>query len=374
MSSRPNKKNVSIQQVLTALLDTSTPFPPTYLHQFSDLEGSNLEALRSIWPQINPQRRYNLLEDLEELAEADTLVSFDNVARLGLDDPDPRVRTVAVRLLWEDEDPRLVPVFLRILQQDANIDARAAAATALGLFIYLGELEELDEKILHQVEDRLIEVMRGSDDTLVRRRALESLGFSGRDEVAPLIRQAYDSGDPDWMSSALFAMGRSADQVWVPEIKRTLRHPKANVQLEAVRAAGELAIETARRTLLDMLEEEAQDSEVRPAVIWSLSQIGGEEVRETLEQILEETDDEEEMDLVEKALDNLTFTEDMDMFSMLDFPGLGQVDREINLEDEERELNDDPFNQNEDDEETGGNGSSSTGRDPGRGNPHRRSS
>lgn len=374
METRPNKKNVSIQQVLTALIDYSTVFPPTYLHQFTDLEGADLEALRSVWPQVHPQRRHALLEDLEELAESDTMVSFDNVARLALDDPDPRVRTVAIRLLWEAEDPRLAPIFQALLENDENIEVRAAAATALGLFIYLGELEELDANLQRKIEDQLITVMKSSIDPLVRRRALESLGFSSRDEVAPLLREAYASDDSDWVSSALFAMGRSADQAWAPEVKRMLHSPKANIQLEAVRAAGELQIDTTRRALLDLLEEEAQDSEVRPAVIWSLSQIGGEEVRETLEQILEETEDEEEIELLENALDNLSFTEDMDPFGMLELGGLGQVDREVNLEADEGAPDEVPDLEDEEEDEPGGSSSGYTGRDPGKDRNRRTSS
>ncbi len=58
-----------------------------------------------------------------------------------------------------------------------------------------------------------------------------------------------------------------------------------------------------------MLEEGVEDDEVRMAVIWALSKIGGEDVRETLEQLMEETDDEDEAELIEEAIDNLFFTE-----------------------------------------------------------------
>jgi HEAT repeat protein len=324
MTNYPQKKNVSLQQVLTALLDESSILPPVYLRQFTDLEGADLEALRSVWLQVKPHRRLSLLEDLEDLAEADTLVSFDNVARLALKDPDPRVRTVAIRLLWEAEDPRLAVTFIQMLNKDPDPVVRAAAANALGLFIYLGEVEEIPEETLHRVEDSLLAVMSGSDETLIRRRALESLGYSGRPEVPGLIRAAYDSDDPDWMSSALFAMGRSADNAWAPEVIRMLRHPKSNVQLEAVRAAGSLELEKSRRILLDLLEEEAQDSEIRAAIFWSLSQIGGEEVRETLESILEETEDEEEVETLEDALDNLSFTEDVGLYGLFDFANADQ--------------------------------------------------
>lgn len=326
LTNHPQKKNVSLQQVLAALLDDQSVFPPAYLRHFSDLEGADLESLRSVWPQVKAHRRLALLEDLEDLAENDTLVSFDAVARMALTDEDPRVRTVAVRLLWEDEDPRLASAFIQMMNEDADAGVRAAAASALGLFIYLGETEKIPEQILHQVEESLLKVHAGQDDALIRRRALESLGYSGRPEVAKIIQAAYASQDMDWVASSLFAIGRSADSAWEPQVMRMLRYPKANVQLEAVRAAGALELEKSRRILLDLLEEEAQDSEIRAAIFWSLSQIGGEEVRETLETILEETEDEEEAEILEDALDNLSFTEDVGLYGLFDFANAGGMD------------------------------------------------
>lgn len=329
MANRPQKKNVSMQQVIAALLDESNIFPPAYLHHFSDLEGADLAELRRTWPQVSAQRRFLLLGDLEELAEVDTLVSFDNLARMALADEDARVRAVAIRLLWESDDARIAKELMNMLEKDESADVRAAAATGLGTFVYQGELEELDADLHHSIEDQLLGVVEGQDEALVRRRALESLGFSGRSEVPPLIRKAYDSGDVDWMVSGLFAMGRSADNAWDPDVKRMLRHPRAEVQFEAVRAAGELSIESARRVLLDLLEEEAQDADIRHAVIWSLSQIGGEQVRETLETLLDETEDEEEAELLENALDNLSFTEDVGLYSMLDMDQMGLQNEEL---------------------------------------------
>jgi HEAT repeat protein len=340
MANQSQKKNVSMQQVITALLDESNLFPPAYLRHFSDLEGHDLAELRRAWPQVTAQRRFLLLGDLEDLAEVDTLVSFDNLAQMALKDEDARVRTVAIRLLWESEDPRIAKDLMALLEKDPSPDVRAAAATGLGTFVYQGELEELDETLRHGIEDQLLSVVQGQDEVLVRRRALESLGFSGRSEVPGLIRKAYDSGEVDWMVSALFAMGRSADNAWDADVKRMLRHPKAEVQFEAVRAAGELSIESARRVLLDLLEEEAQDTEIRQAAIWSLSQIGGEQVRETLETLLEETEDEEEAELLENALDNLSFTEDVGLYSMFDIDeltGQGENLREYFSEQDEAE-------------------------------------
>ena len=329
MTNLPQKKNVSLQQVLSAMLDDNAPFPPAFLRQLSDLEGMDLAALESIWPRVKPARRAELIENLSDLAQNDTLVMFDSIARMALTDTDPRVRATAVGMLDQDEDPRLAQIFINMMLQDPDPTVRSEAAGALGWLVYRGELEELPEDIHHHVEDELLRVIDGSDEKQVRRSALEAMGFSSRSEVNPLLRNAYTSGDDEWLVSALFAMGRSADQVWEPDVKRMLRHGNSDVQFEAVRAAGELALESTRRILLDLLEEEVQEFEVRAAVIWSLSQIGGDETRDTLEELLESSDDEQEMELLEDALDNLTFTEDMSELDLMDFDKLGEANRPI---------------------------------------------
>ncbi|MBE0695734.1 MAG: HEAT repeat domain-containing protein [Anaerolineaceae bacterium] len=311
---------------MAALLDDKNFFPPSYLHHLSDLEGADLESLRSVWPQASPNRRFTLLEDLEELAEEDTLVSYDSIARMALQDEDPRVRTIAVRLLWEADDPKLAQIFIKMVHEDPEIQVRAAVATALGMFVYLGELEEISKQLHHKIEDLLLQIVNGTDDILVRRRALESLGFSGRKEVPSLIRMAYENGDISWLASALFAMGRSADESWAPEVLRMLRHQQTSVQLEAIRAAGELTLDSARRPILLLLDDELLDSEIRAAIYWSLSKIGGDDVRETLEEHLEQTEDDEEAEIIEDALENLDFTEELNMFEMLDLDDLPSDD------------------------------------------------
>ena len=69
------------------------------------------------WPRVNPNRRIALMDDLEEMAESDTLVNFDNFARSVLNDSEPGVRSRAITLLWENEGPDLVPIFIDLMQQ-----------------------------------------------------------------------------------------------------------------------------------------------------------------------------------------------------------------------------------------------------------------
>jgi HEAT repeat protein len=312
-------KIIAFQTVLDALLDDSQPFSPHYLYLFSDIESGQLKLLLKAWPQVSLARQRALLEDLEELAEDDTLLCFDDLARALLQDPDPQVRVQALRLLWECEDAKLVPTFLEILTEDSDSNVRAAAATALGVFIYLGEIEEIAEQTLHKVEDSLLAVIHSDEDTLVRRRALEALGWSSRPEVPALIEAASGDKNLDWKVSALFAMGRSSDERWGKQVLPNLRNRNEAIRLEALRAAGELALASARPILLDMLADE-EEVEARHEIIWALTKIGGAEVNDRLVELLEMAEfDEEETEFIEEALENLAFTEEISEFDLFDF-------------------------------------------------------
>lgn len=323
-------------EVIQALLDENSPLQPRFVYRLSDLGSSDLTELERNWERVPAWRRQALMEDIENLGESDFLLSFERVSRLALTDGDPRVRELAVRTLWDYESEDLVPVFLNLMESDAILDVRAAAASALGKYIYLGELEELAESLLHEVEERLLKVAGGSDLSLVRRRSLEAMGFSAHPRVPELIEQAYRSGNNDWIASALFAMGRSANSRWIPQVLEMLDHDFPAVRMEAARAAGELEAGQALSALLQLLTDE--DDEVRAAAIWSLSQLGGQGVREALEMMYEETRDDEEAELLEAALDNLDFTEEMSFFStLMDIEDEGADDEDA---DEEYDLDD----------------------------------
>jgi HEAT repeat protein len=313
-----NTTPISFQSVLDALLSDRKEFPRRYLHEFSDIGTLELKTLLDIWPQIKPGRKLTLLEELDALAETDTLVSFDDVARALLTDPEPDVRTRAIRLLDEYEDPKVVPSYLDMLKNDPDVNVRVEAANALHLFVDLGELEEIPANIYRQVEDALLASAASEDNLRVRRVALESLGYSSRPEVVTLIDSAFHREDPAWQASSLVAMGRSADERWTDAVTRSLVHVDDRIRKAAVQAAGELSLQAARTILLKMLSEE-EDATILSAVIWSLSQIGGEDVRTYLENLLDQLEDDEQIAFLEEALDNLAFTEDLERFDLLAF-------------------------------------------------------
>ena len=312
-----NPSKVTFPDVLKVMLDESKPFHPRYLYHLSDLEEPQLQQLEDVWSQVTDQRRQSILEDIEELGETNLTLSFEEFSRFTVRDSDPRVRELSVRVLWEYESPSLAPLYLDLLAKDSQVNVRAVAATALGKFVYLGEIDDLPQEMLDQIVDRLLEIYRSSEAQQVRRSALESLGYSSREEVNSLIESAYHSGVQDWIASALIAMSRTAHQKWEPYVIEMLESDEDDVRYEAARAAGELETKKAKPLLMAMLDDSS--SEIRMAAIWSLSQIGGEGVEDALIQLYEETEDDEEADLIDLALDNLSFTEDMQLFTMLEY-------------------------------------------------------
>jgi HEAT repeat protein len=316
----PRPKSKPFSEIIDALLTINTPFSPTYLHEFSDLHPDSLVNLKQIWSKIDSQRRFSLLEDLENLAEADTHVCFDEVAFIALEDTDPDTRSVAIRLLWECKNQRLIPIFLSLMETDGSEKVRAAAAAALGLFVYLGELEELHSDTLIEIENCLLSMMQSTDTPMVRQRVLESLGYSSRDEIDELLLKAFESDDADWTCCSIYAMGRSADIKWERFILKMLDHPNVRIQFEAVRTAGQLELHGARKPLDELLEEpESLDDEVRIAAIMALSTIGGETASSTLEQLITQSSDADEIAAIQDAIDHLKFTNGDPSFDLLAF-------------------------------------------------------
>lgn len=312
------EQTTSFQTILDSLIASGKDFPRRYLQHFSDIGPLELKTALEVWPRVKLDRKLSLLKGLSSLAEKDTLVNFDGFARSILDDADASVRVQAIRLLGECEDVKLVPVYIGLLKSDPDVNVRAEAANALNLFVDLGELDEIPEEVYGEAQSALLESARSEKETRVRRHALESLGWSSNPEVVELIESAFEQENIDWKVSALIAMGRSADDRWEDRVLRCLLDDDDRLRKAAVQSAGMLGFKSARLPLLRMLESE-DNSEVISAAIWSLSQIGGEDVQLYIENLIDQTEDEDLIEFLEDALDNLAFTEDLDRFELMSF-------------------------------------------------------
>lgn len=305
----------SLQKLVGELTVGNGSFSARTLRLLSDADGATLQALAQAWPSAPLNRKIELLDALHGMEDDDTLVSFIEVGRQLLADPDADIRLRAIRLLEECRDGRIAGPLGRMLGADASAEVREQAAAALAQFVEMGELDELNEDLLHQTEEILLTASDGDSSGRVRRAALESLGYSSRPEVAKRIQSALEHQNADWCASALCAAGRSSDERWHEAVLARLTDENPQIRVAAVRAAGDLAIAGSVNALLRLLEQE-EDDEITGAAIWSLSQIGGTDARVYIQNLMDRAEDDEDVAFLEDVLENLDFTEEMDHFDL----------------------------------------------------------
>lgn len=308
---------LNFQNVLDHLLDSKKDIPAGHLAYYSDLDPKSLRLFLDVWSSVPQKRKLLLLDTLTSHLDEETIVSYEDIGRALLDDPDAEVRARALGLLAESDDPKLVDKLLKILQSDSDLAPRIKATILLGGFVLMGELEELDESRLRKIEDALIAIIRSDENPSLRRAAVEAFGYSGRDEAVAILESAYEREDPLWVASALRAMGRSHDNRWDDSVVSKLLDADPRVRFAAAEAAGELTIEEAGPVMLKMLEDEEEDDNVTMAAIWALSQIGGDDARAYILNMLDNTEDEDAAEFLEDALENLDFNEELNKFDLL---------------------------------------------------------
>jgi len=290
---------------------------------FSDVVPVHLKPLLEVWEEIPLSRRHSLLTHLKRELDANLLYNFNALARPLLHDEDGITRAYAIRLLADYRREDLVPIFIDIALNDPEIEVRTDTISLLGIYVYHGELEEISAKNLKKIEDALLEIAQNAKRVKLKQYAIEALGFSSREEVPALIAKAWQEEPAMWKASALFAMGRSYDERWQEQILEGLVHENEIVRLAATKSAGNLSLALARPILLKNLGEEKDEAVLRVS-IWSLSEIGGEDVREHLLSLLDqfEGEDEEQEAFLEDALENLDFTEGVQTLATFDFDAL----------------------------------------------------
>jgi HEAT repeat protein len=293
----------SLEALLKHLADEPQPLSVARLYALSNLERDDLAHIQTAWPDLPDDRRRAAMRHLADITETNFEVDFGSMFRLGLKDSDPGVREAAIDGLWEDEDPALIEPLVQIMQDDAFENVRAAAANALGHFIYLDELEDISHAQVLPALEALRKIIATPDDSLeVRRRAVEAIAYSSADDVPEIIRVAYTSPHEPTRLSAIYAMGNSADDRWIETVIEELEAQSPAMRYEAARAAGELEARNAVSTLARLLDD--PDREVQEMAVWALGQIGGDQARKLVTQ-LAKSDDEALAEAATEALEEM---------------------------------------------------------------------
>jgi HEAT repeat protein len=207
--------NLDFEKLLQQIGDAENRLSISSLYCLSGMDRNETLLFQKAWPSMTVERRRQIINFLIEIAEASFEVNFDRVFRFCLGDEDEKVRVAAIEGLWEDHDTALLNPLISLLRDDPSISVRAGAAAALGRYVLLGELDKIKAQHFALVREALLETIHSSfEDPAVRQRAIESIAYSGDEGVREIIEAAYYHEDQRMRTSAVFAMGRSADPYW----------------------------------------------------------------------------------------------------------------------------------------------------------------
>lgn len=296
-----------LEDVIATLL--AGEYPRSVLVGLSDLSVREAERLRSAWPDVDAEVCLAVTSELNDLAEERVDYLFGRALLTMLDDSEPAVRQKALAGLWEHDDPRFAITLVSFLTSDPSEDVRAEAARGLGRFVEMAELGELDEDLAETVCSSLLDVLGDETESLhVRARSLESAAvLSQREEVYTAIERFFEEDDTGFRSTALYAMGRSLNSRFLPDVLNETASDDAEVRFEAARAAGRLGDTSALPVLADLADDE--DAEVRHASINALGEIGGKAAIRYLRR-LGESAPEADLELIEEALEEASVVTD----------------------------------------------------------------
>jgi HEAT repeat protein len=309
---------MEMKDIIKEIADADKPLVNSHLAELSRLTATDMPLLKSVWKSIDVKRRRQVITRLAELAKDSVELTFDLVYKYALSDPDAEVRTASIDGLWENEDPLLIGKYIRLMESDSSSEVQAAAASALSKFAVLAECGEIRSDYTGPISTALLATIDNTGKPVeVRRRALESAAPLSLPAIREAIKKAYDSRDERFVISAIYAMGRTCDEAWLPILYKELDNPNAEIRYEAAGACGEIGDESSVSHLMEHIYD--SDIEVRLAMIQALAKIGGKEAQRGLQKVARDPN-EAIREAVAQALSEIKTMENMTLFEM-DLPG-----------------------------------------------------
>ncbi len=297
------EKQLPFSSVLEQLF-TADPLPLELLYRLSDMSDADEANFWGGWTAVADERRRVIMRHLADISEENFVVDFVPIFAKAINDSFAPVRVAALDGLWDATNISLVRPIIRLMQTDEDVDARAAAASALAHYVLLAEWGQVPASISPAIVEALLaEYDKPDMEIAVKRSALEALGAANHPRVPGIIEDAYESAQLDIQISAVFAMGNSADPRWLPTVIDEMQNPSEDMRAEAARAAGLIGGSDAVEALANLLMDE--DLAVSLAAVEALGQIAGDRPTELLEALLHDSDFEDLHEAVEEALEEM---------------------------------------------------------------------
>jgi HEAT repeat protein len=309
---------LNIKQLIEEIADAGRPLVNRHLADLSQMTATDIPILKSAWSKMAVDRRRQIISRLVETTKDNVELNFELVFKIALTDGDADVRTKGIDGLWENEDPALIKTFIGLLEHDSSPEVQAAAAAALGKFSVLAECGDIRADYKTELTRALLTAFDDSARPVeVKRRALEAVSPLSLPPVKEAIRKAYESRDERLVVSAIFGMGKTCNDAWLPVLYKELGNADAEIRYEAAGALGEIGAEDAVSRLLEHAVD--PDIEVRLASVQALGRIGGMEAKIGLKRIARDPNPAVR-EAVEQVLTEIATMENMTLMEM-DVPG-----------------------------------------------------
>ena len=276
---------------LVEVLGSNNRLDSRQLAFLSDLAKRELASFTEAWLKTPVERRRPIVSHLVKLHSDDFRLDFTRVFLVCLEDADEDIRSQAIMGLEGGEDSSIISSLIHLLREDKSEKVRTAAAIALGQFALLAAMKKLSPVQSAEIYSTLLTIIEDVTETSeVKRRCLEAIAPLNSPRVKELIEQGYHSDNVKVKASALYAMGRNCDPAWLPIIIKEKDSDEPEIRYEVVESCGELGMEEAVTTLIELAEDE--DINVREASIIALEQIGGLESKQALRQLMNSSYDD----------------------------------------------------------------------------------
>ena len=275
------KKRSTVRKYIDKVLYNESVPGKSDLRHLSRMNDDDLDIFKQEWKKVEKLRRQAIVSQLVFLAETDFRLDFSRVFRYCLEDPDPGIKSHAITGISEEEDEVFISPLIRFTQRGNDEEVRSAAVTALGKFAILGELGRLSSTRKEQLYNTLWSILKDNKEPdSIKSKALVTIAAFHVPEVKALIEEAYGSSEISDRISAIRAMGRNCDLLWLDILLNEIDSDNVDMRYEAILACGELNAEEAVPVLIGLTG--SKNTRIREAAIKSLGEIGGENARKTL--------------------------------------------------------------------------------------------
>lgn len=315
------KNTVPFSEVLDKTFNAD-PVPVHLLFNLSDMEPENGERFNRAWAKADDERRQVIMRHLADIVEEAYSVDYSPIFKLGIEDSSAEVREAALDGLWDSTDTEFISPLLALMQSDPSVEVRTAATKGLAHYVLLAEWGQMPARVSPPIVTALLAVYENDETAVsVKRAALEGLGSASHPRVESLIEEAYNAKFEDMRISAVFAMGNTADDRWLPIVLAELDSSDTEMQLEAIRAAGLLGRSDAIEPLYDLRED--SNTDVIAAVIVALGNIGGDHAQSILSRLMDDPDYEDMHELIEETIEEmLLLGGELDIIEYMEGEGL----------------------------------------------------